>query len=198
MTDRNVCFVPMRRAALDADTGEVRWRRDSGDYVMASHCRNRRAIANPGSMTTQTDNAAHPQVQAKRRLRKYPVRRVLATTVAMSPPVICACLASISGNWDFFERSGSITTAIGLLVASRRYVEHGVLELTLQDHRMASDSSETFEDVVTAKLGLALSAFGTLVWGWGMYLGWWSFSCLLVWAFFAVRDARRDKITRTG
>jgi hypothetical protein len=150
-------------------------------------------------MTTQTDNVDLPRVPAKRRLPKYSVRRILAITVAMSAPVICACLANISGNWDFFERSGSITTAIGLLVASRRYIEHGVLELTeFQEQRTASDSSEMFEDVVTAKLGLALSAFGTVVWGWGSYLRWWSFSCLLVWAILAVRDARRDKITRTG
>ena len=151
-------------------------------------------------MINQTANAAAlARVPAKRRPRKYRARRILATTLALSPPFICACLASISGNWDFFERSGSITTAIGLLVASRRYIEQGVLELTeLQEQRTAADISEMIEDVVTAKLGLALSAFGTVVWGWGKYLGWWSFSCLLVWALFAARNARRDKITLTG
>ena len=47
--------------------------------------------------------------------------------------------------------------------------------------------------ILTAKLGLALSAFGTVIWGWGRYLGWWSFGYLVIWASFAVRDARRDK-----
>jgi hypothetical protein len=37
-----------------------------------------------------------------------------------------------------------------------------------------------------------VAAFGTVIWGWGKYIGWWSFSCLLVWALFAARDARRD------
>lgn len=53
---------------------------------------------------------------------------------------------------------------------------------------------ELLEDVLTAKMGLALSAFGTIVWGWGKYLGWWSFSYLLVWAWFAFRDIYRDSI----
>jgi hypothetical protein len=30
------------------------------------------------------------------------------------------------------------------------------------------------EDVVTGKLGLALSAVGSIIWGWGTYLGWLS------------------------
>jgi len=41
-------------------------------------------------------------------------------------------------------------------------------------------------------LGLALSAFETIIWGWGKYLGWWSFAYLLVWALFAARDFSRD------
>ena len=114
--------------------------------------------------------------------------------MAISPPILCACLASYSGNWDLFERSGSITTAIGLLVASRRYVQFGVLELAmLQAREPAPDDREMLEDILTAKLGLALSAFGTVIWGWGKYIGWWSFSCLLVWALLAARDARRDR-----
>jgi hypothetical protein len=152
-----------------------------------------------------------------RPLRRYRVRRVAATIMAISPPIFCACLASNSGNWDLFERSGSITTAIGLLVASRRYVQYGVLELAmLQARGPAPDAREMLEDILTAKIGLALSAFGTVIWGWGKYIGWWSFSCVLVWALFAARDARRDsskaglvlpgepagssgpKITRTG
>jgi hypothetical protein len=149
-------------------------------------------------MTPQPGNAAS-RLAALWHLRRYRVRRLAATVLALSPPIVCACFAGNSGNWDFFERSGSITTGIGLLVASRRYIQYGVLELAVsQDRRPVSDGLEILEDIVTAKLGLALSAFGTVIWGWGKYLGWWSFGCLAVWALFAARDARRDKITRTG
>ena len=144
-------------------------------------------------MTIQSGNADYPHVADVRHLRRYRWRRVAATIMAISPPILCACLASNSGNWELFERSGSITTAIGLLVASRRYVQFGVLELArLQAQGPAPDTREMLEDILTAKLGLALSAFGTVIWGWGQYIGWWSFSCLLVWALFAARDARRD------
>ncbi len=168
-------------------------------------------------MTTQPDNPAQPVAASFWHVRKYRFRRIAAVTLAISPPILSAYLAETSGNWEWFERSGSITTAVGLLVASRRYIEHGVLELALlQKPQPTPDAVEILEDVVTAKLGLALSAFGTLVWGWGKYTGWWSFSCLLVWGLFAARDARRDsskpslispgepeesahpKITRTG
>jgi hypothetical protein len=126
-------------------------------------------------------------------LRTYRVRRVAAIIVAICPPIICAWLARNSGRWDLFERSGSITTAIGLALASRRYIEYGVLELAMrQAHTPERNVDEIVDDIFTAKLGLALSAFGTIIWGWGQYLGWWSFSCLLVWALFAARDARRD------
>jgi hypothetical protein len=113
-------------------------------------------------------NADYPHVADVRPLRRYRVRRVAATIMAISPPIFCACLASNSGNWDLFERSGSITTAIGLLVASRRYVQYGVLELAmLQARGPAPDAREMLEDILTAKIGLALSAFGTVIWGWG-------------------------------
>ena len=103
--------------------------------------------------------------------------------------------AQSSGNWDLFERSGSMTVAIGLVVASRRYFQYGVHELAMlrADDELKSDMGELLEDVLTAKMGLALSAFGTIVWGWGKYLG-WSFSYLLVWAWFAFRDIYRDSI----
>jgi hypothetical protein len=144
-------------------------------------------------MTIQSGNPDYPHVEDVRPLRTYRVRRVAATIMAISPPILCACLASNCGNWELFERSGSITTAIGLLVASRRYVQFGVLELArLQALGPAPDAREMLEDILTAKLGLALSAFGTVIWGWGKYIGWWSFSCLLIWALLAARDARRD------
>jgi hypothetical protein len=96
--------------------------------------------------------------------------------LAISPPLICALLGERTGRWDLFERSGSITAAIGLLLASRRYTSHGVLELTILqvNHTLESDRAEVLEDVVTGKLGLALSAVGSIIWGWGTYLGWLS------------------------
>jgi hypothetical protein len=60
------------------------------------------------------------------------------------------------------------------------------------NNRPAPKLGEVLEDILTAKLGLALSALGTVIWGCGQYLGWWSFGYLVVWAVFAVRSARRD------
>ena len=78
-------------------------------------------------------------------------------------------------------------------MASRRYIRYGALELaTLREQASRPKVIEVVEDMLTAKSSLALSAFGTIVWGWGSYLRWWSFSGLLVWALFALRDARRD------
>ena len=129
-----------------------------------------------------------------RPLSAHRVRTVVIVALAVCPSIVCARLAENSGAWDLFERSGSITTAIGLLVASRRYIQHGVLELAaLQaNEKLRSNVAEVLEEILTAKLGLALSAFGTIIWGWGKYIGWWSFAYLLVWALFALRDARHD------
>jgi hypothetical protein len=65
-------------------------------------------------MTIQSGSADDPHVADVRHLRRYRVRRVAATIMAISPPILCACLASNSGNWELFERSGSITTVIGI------------------------------------------------------------------------------------
>ena len=121
------------------------------------------------------------------------LRGAAALGVAILPPIVCAILARHSGRWDLFERSGSITTAIGLGLASRRYIKYTPLELaTAQANANEGDLGEKLEETITAKLGLALSAFGTIVWGWGTYLGWWSFSCLGIWALFALCEVRRD------
>lgn len=126
-------------------------------------------------------------------LKVYRFSGVAAIILALSPPIGCALLARHTGRWDLFERSGAITTAIGLLLASRRYVRYGVLELVkLHVHELEPDHHEILHDMSTAKLGLALSAFGTIIWGWGQYLGWWSFSYVFVWIWFALRDYRRD------
>lgn len=129
-----------------------------------------------------------------RPLSKYRVRSIVAFVLGVCPPIVFAWIGQNSGDWDLFERSGALTAAVGLLVASRRYVEYGILDLAMpsSSESQKSDLAELLEDIFTAKLGLALSAFGTIIWGWGKYLGWWAFSLLLVWAFFAIRDVRKD------
>jgi hypothetical protein len=118
----------------------------------------------------------------------------VAIVLAVGPPLIFAGFATASGRWDLFERSGSLTSAIGLLLASRRYLGRGVHELAMLDKNESESSSvaELIEDIHTAKLELALSAFGMTIWGWGEYLRWWSFSYLVVWAAIAALDAWRD------
>ena len=135
-----------------------------------------------GSITTST--------------RLYGVPTWLVVVLGLCPPLLGGWFAHSSGNWDLFERSGSITVAIGLLVASRRYFQYSVHELAMlrADDDLKSEMAELLEDVLTGKMGLALSAFGTIVSGWGKYLGWWTFSYLLVWAWFAFRDIYRDSI----
>jgi hypothetical protein len=131
------------------------------------------------------------------RLRALPgaYRGVAAIVLAVSPPLIFAWFATGSDRWDLFQRSGSLTSAIGLLLASRRYVGRGVYELAiLRKHKESESSSvvELVEDIHTAKLELALSGLGMTILGWGVYLRWWSFSYLVVWAAIAALDAWRD------
>lgn len=124
----------------------------------------------------------------------YLLESMVTIAVATCPLLICAWVAQGSGRWELFERSGSITTAIDLLLASRRYIRYGALELAVSGAHNDRDSNlgEVLEEILRAKLGLVLSAFGTLVWGWGAYLGWWSFSYLALWAVFAILRTRRD------
>jgi len=143
-------------------------------------------------MTTESGKPGYMELVGVWPPKRYRVLRVAAIILAISPPIACAFLARESGRWDLFERSGSITTAIGLLLASRRYIRYSVLELAVLHAQPKPNIAQILEDIFTAKLGLALSAFGTIIWGWGQYLGWWSFTYLLVWALFAARDFRRD------
>jgi hypothetical protein len=53
--------------------------------------------------------------------------KLVAILSAVFPVFLCAWLADRSGRWDLFERAGSITTTIGLVFASGRYVRHTVL-----------------------------------------------------------------------
>ena len=144
------------------------------------------------TMATQSGKPSYLELAGVWPPKRYRVRRVIAIFLAISPPIACAFLASELGRWDLFERSGSITTAIGLMLASRRYIRYSVLELAVLQEQPKSNVAEILEDIFTAKLGLALSAFGTIIWGWGKYLGWASFTYLLVWALLAARDFRRD------
>lgn len=54
------------------------------------------------------------------------------------------------------------------------------------------DMTEHLEEIYTRKMGLAVSAFGSIIMGWGSYLRWWSFSYLVIWAAIAALDAWLD------
>ena len=124
----------------------------------------------------------------------YRARRAAAILLAVSPPIICALFVTGPNHWTLFERTGSLTAAIGLLLASRQYLQPGIFELAIMNRNKepASDMVEHLEDIYTHKLGLAVSAFGSIIMGWGTYLRWWTFSYLAVWAAIAAYDAWRD------
>jgi len=127
-------------------------------------------------MRTQLRSAAADllQVAGLRPLNAFGLRRVVTLALAVLPPIICAAIAESSANWDLFERSGSITAAVGLVVASRRYIHYGAIELLHTSDELGSDVTEMLEDIFTQKLGFALSAFGLIISGWRKYLGLWS------------------------
>lgn len=147
-------------------------------------------------MTSQSGKApsSYPELVRLRTPGAYRARRVAAIILGVSPPLVCAWFATGPDRWELFERSGSLTTAIGLLLASRKYLQRGILELAImhRNNESKSDMIELLEDIHTTKMGLAISAFGTIIWGWGEYLQWWSFSYLVVWAVIAACDAWRD------
>ena len=135
-----------------------------------------------------------PKLACLRSPSTHVMQSIAAIVLGVSPPVTCAWVAQASVDWSLFERSGYVTAAFGLVLASRRYVQHSVLELAAlhANEDLESKLSRVVEDTATAKLGLALSGFGMIISGWGKYLGWWSFSYIAVWVFFILRDARRD------
>jgi hypothetical protein len=126
----------------------------------------------------------------------YIFRSLGLISLAVFPAIVCAHLAQTTANWQLFERSGSIITIAGLLFASRRYFQHTVTDLVAaQTHRGARfDSGKVLTDILAARRGLTLSAFGTLIWGWGIYLRWWSFVVLGLWMAFVVYRAFRDPV----
>ena len=146
-------------------------------------------MKHPGNLLARRMNA-----MGLRPFNRHSLRHLAVVTLAISPPFLCALIAERTGRWDLFERSGSITAAVGLLIASRRYIGHSVLELTMLhlNDPLKSDVAELQDDIITSKFGLALSACGTVIWGWGAYLGWWGFGCLAIWVLFAIHDVRRD------
>lgn len=142
----------------------------------------------------------HPSAAYTERLRlshAY-LRTATATAmvVAVVPSLVCACIAQGSGNWNLFERSGYIVTAFGLWVASKHCIQPGSIQLAAMRarNRQAVRFAEVWDEIVTARLCLALSAFGMVVSGWGSYLGWWSFCFVLLWLLVAMAAPRRDAI----
>jgi hypothetical protein len=127
---------------------------------------------------------------------RYIVRTIAMIALAVSPSIICGCIAQSSGHWDLFERSGSVVAVIGLLLASRPYFEHTVTDLinAHADEDAVFKPGEVLSDILAAKRGLTLSAFGSLIWGWGLYLRWWSFSLLALWMVFVLYRASRDPV----
>jgi len=136
-----------------------------------------------------TDQPAKPPVRRRSLFLRW--HRPLAGFLALSPPIACAFYADSHGRWDLFERTGTITAAVGLALASRRYIQHGIEELASL-HSSNAPVLNAKDDIHSNKLGLALSAFGMIISGWGRYLTWWSFLFVALWAAFALRDIRRD------
>ena len=126
----------------------------------------------------------------------YIARSIALVVLAVSPSVICAYLAQTSAHWSLFERSGSIVTITGLLLASRHYFAYTVTDLVVARTNKGGGfkARKVLGDVLAARRGLTLSAFGTLIWGWGIFLRWWSFAVLALWMAFVLYRAFRDPV----
>ena len=126
--------------------------------------------------------------------RRRRIRLLAEITVALLPLLLFAVWSAKENRWDLFERAGSITTTVGLAIAAQRHIRLGVLEMESMhtEDRLRSNLVELRTDIIGTKIGFALSAFGTVIWGWGRYLHWWCFSFLIIWLLFIVHSARRD------
>lgn len=126
----------------------------------------------------------------------YIARSIALVVLAVSPSVICAYLAQTSAHWSLFERSGSIVTITGLLLASRHYFAYTVTDLIVARTNKGAGfkARKVLGDVLAGRRGLTLSAFGTLIWGWGIFLRWWSFAVLALWMAFVIYRAFRDPV----
>jgi hypothetical protein len=118
----------------------------------------------------------------------YIVSSIGLVVLAVCPAVICAYLAQTSAHWGLFERSGSIVTIIGLLLASRHYFSYSIPDLVAARTNKGAGfkAGRVLSDALAARRGLTLSAFGTLIWGWGIFLRWWSFAVLALWMAFVI------------
>ena len=86
-----------------------------------------------------------------------PSRLVVVVVLGLCPLLLGGWFAQSSGNWNLFERSGSITSAIGLVVASRRYFQYGVHELAMlrSGDELKSEMAKMQEDVLDSQDGLS-------------------------------------------
>ncbi|SOE87374.1 hypothetical protein SAMN05446935_7990 [Burkholderia sp. YR290] len=126
----------------------------------------------------------------------YIVRSIALVVLAVCPAVVCAFLAQTSSHWGLFERSESIVTIIGLLLASRHYFSYPVTDLVAArtNKRAGFKGGKVLSDALAARRGLTLSAFGTLIWGWGIFLRWWRFVVLALWMAFVIYRAFHDPV----
>jgi len=119
-----------------------------------------------------------------------------ATGTAYAIALAAALHANRTGDWALFERAGSLMTSIGLALSGRRHIRLGAAELLQLDHFGDGDAKRADRglplDVIAAKAGFSLSVIGTLMWGWGSYLRWWSFGLLLIWLAVLLYDIWRD------
>ncbi len=132
-------------------------------------------------------------VYLRRRQRAWLIAEVAC---AVLPPLLFAVIASRTGGWGLFERSGSITTTVGLILAARRYIRLGVFELTAVDGVQKSEAglADLRFDIIAAKAGFVLSALGTVIWGWGRYLQWWTFALVVLWVALIIYSVHRDVV----
>lgn len=126
----------------------------------------------------------------------YIARSIALVVLAVFPSIICAYLAQTTAHWSLFERSGSIVTITGLLLASRHYFAYTVTDLVVARTNKGAGfkARKVLGDVLAGRRGLTLSAFGTLIWGWGTFLRWWSFAVLALWMAFVIYRAFRDPV----
>ena len=80
-------------------------------------------------------------------LSAYHVHGLMMALLALCPVIVCAIFAEHSGRWDLFQRSGSITSAIGLFIASRRYIQFSLLELLQANDHLKTNKAELLYDI---------------------------------------------------
>jgi hypothetical protein len=149
-------------------------------------------------LSQQPDNRAAfgQHLGAPRTPWDYIFRTLALVVLAVSPAIVCACFAQSPASWRLFERCGSIITIVGLLLASRRYFESTVTDMVVAqaNENARFKPGKALGDILDARRGLTLSAFGTLIWGWGIFLRWWSFAVLALWMAYVIYRAFHDPL----